>query len=170
MRHTSLQIQHILRESSAPVPERFVWFERLAPRGGIIRYGLVGCFNTLIFALFIAILTLIFGVERQDSNLWTLIWGISWFISGVLAHWIHRKFTFKPSTKLTYSVSTGAPVYVIALFGSSATFGLLVEFTKLWVPLLGLANVALWGLFQWALNRTLIFRHDRAVRWEKEQE
>ena len=36
MRRTSLQIQHIPRESSASVPERFVWFDRLAPRGGII--------------------------------------------------------------------------------------------------------------------------------------
>lgn len=170
MRCTSLQTQHILRESSAPVSEQAGWFERLAPRGGIIRYGLVGCFNTLFFAVLIAILTFIFRVERQDSSLWTLIWGVSWFISGVLAHWIHRKFTFKPSTKLTYSVSTGAPVYVIALLGSSVTFGLLVEFTKLWVPLLGLVNVGLWGFFQWVLNRTLIFRHDRAVRWEKEQE
>ena len=170
MRHTSLQIQNILRESSSSVAEQSGWFERLAPRGGIIRYGLVGCFNTLFFAVLIAIFTFIFGVERQDSSLWTLIWGISWFISGVLAHWIHRKFTFKPSTNLTYSVSTGTPVYVIALFGSSATFGLLVEFTKLWVPLLGLVNVGLWGFFQWVLNRTLIFRHDRAVRWEKEQE
>ena len=170
MRDTSLQIQHILRESSASMALHSGWFQRLAPPGGIIRYGLVGCFNTLFFALLIAVSSFIFAVERQDSSLWTLIWGISWFISGVLAHWIHRKFTFKPSTKLTYSVSTGAPVYVIALFGSSATFGLLVEFTSLWVPLLGIVNVGLWGLFQWALNRTLIFRHDRAVRWEREQE
>ena len=57
-----------------------------------------------------------------------------------------------------------------SFIGSSATFGLILEFTTWYIWFITAINTGAWGITQWVLNRTVIFRHDRAVRMARAQE
>jgi len=146
------------------------WFDGLAPRGSLLRYAASGLFNTGIFALMLVALGWLGDVTREESEAWAVVWGISWMASSVVAHGVHRAFTFMPSTNLAYSASTALPIYAMAFLGSSATFGLILEFTVWYLWFATVVNTGAWGLTQWVLNRTVIFRHDRAVRLARAQE
>ena len=110
------------------------------------------------------------GVTRDQSEAWAVVWGIAWMGSSVVAHFVHREFTFLPSTNLAYSASTALPIYTLAFLGSSATFGLFLEFTTWYIWFITTINTGAWGITQWLMNRTVIFRHDRAVRMARAQE
>jgi len=147
-----------------------MWFNRLAPRGSLLRYGVAGLFNTAVFAVLLVALGWLGDVTRDQSEAWAVVWGIAWMGSSGVAHWVHRVFSFTPSTKLTYSMSTALPIYTLAFIGSSATFGVILEFTAWYLWFVTLLNTGAWGITQWLLNRTVIFRHDRAVRLARAQE
>ena len=87
------------------------WFDRLAPKGSLGRYAVAGVFNTAIFAVMLVMLGWAGGVTREQSEAWAVVWGIAWMCSSVVAHMVHREFTFLPSTNLTYSASTALPIY-----------------------------------------------------------
>ncbi len=146
------------------------WFDRLAPKGSLGRYAVAGVFNTAIFAVMLVVLGWAGGVTREQSEAWAVVWGIAWMGSSIVAHWVHRGFSFIPSTKITYSLSTALPIYTLSFIGSSATFGLILEFTTWYLWFITAINTGAWGITQWLLNRTVIFRHDRAVRMARAQE
>ena len=146
------------------------WFSRLAPHGSLLRYGVAGVFNTAVFAVMLVVLGWMGGVTRDQSEAWAVVWGIAWMGSSIVAHWVHRVFSFTPSTNLAYSLSTALPIYTLSFIGSSATFGLILEFTTWYIWFITVINTGAWGITQWLLNRTVIFRHDRAVRLARAQE
>ena len=81
-----------------------------------------------------------------------------------------QRIRFTPSTNLAYSLSTALPIYTLSFLGSSTTFGLILEFTTWYIWFVTVINTGAWGITQWLLNRTVIFRHDRAVRMARAQE
>ena len=86
------------------------WFDRLAPRGSLGRYAVAGVFNTAVFAVMLVVLGWAGGVTREQSEAWAVVWGIAWMGSSIVAHWVHRGFSFIPSTKIAYSLSTALPI------------------------------------------------------------
>lgn len=133
--------------------DRFAWLDRYAPRGSILRFGLAGGFNSLVFFMMWEALMLIF--TAIDVR-W--LWGLSWGATGIMAHFVHRAFTFDKRRPLKVTLPTSVPVYVGSLVGSSLTIGWMAEQAPDWLRFLGVVNTLVWGLLIWATMRVVVFR------------
>ena len=91
-----------------------------------------------------------------------LLWGLCWGATGVLAHLVHRWFTFDDRKPVTWTLSTAIPVYSLSLVGSSVTIGWMVEFSNGDVRMLGIVNLLAWGIIVWLMMRMLVFQYSTA--------
>ena len=135
----------------------FSWLDPWAPRGSVQRFAIAGGFNSGLFWLMWEIsLVLPINVDLR------VLWGIAWGLTGIMAHFVHRSFTFDNhrSVKLTFSASV--PVYIASLAGSSFAIGVLAAMAPQWLRMLGLLNMAVWGLLIWATMRVFVFRFEPA--------
>ena len=131
---------------------------RVAPRGSLIRFGVAGGFNSAVFlgawtvsmALFPA-----FDVR--------VLWGVFWGLTGVLAHFVHRWFTFSDHKSVAWTLSAALPVYVFSLVGSSTTIGWLSAAYPGHVVWLGVANTLAWGVLIWAMMRAWVFQFENTT-------
>jgi len=135
-------------------PERFAWLEPYAPRGSILRFGLAGGFNSAVFFLMWEALMLLF--TAADVR---VLWGLAWGCTGIMAHFVHRAFTFDKRRPVKVTLPTSVPVYIGSLVGSSLTIGWMAEQAPDWLRLLGVMNTLAWGLFIWATMRVVVFRY-----------
>ena len=72
------------------------------------------------------------GVTREQSEAWAVVWGIAWMGSSIVAHWVHRGFSFIPSTKIAYSLSTALPIHPF-LHRLLSDLRLILEFTTWYI-------------------------------------
>jgi hypothetical protein len=132
---------------------RQVVFERLAPRGSLIRFGIAGAFNSSIFFVGWTVTMVLF--TSVDVR---VLWGIAWGVTGVLAHFVHRAFTFDDHMPLSWTLPTAVPVYIGSLVGSSLSLGWLDEAFPKAIHWMGVVNMLVWGLMIWATMRLVVFR------------
>jgi hypothetical protein len=78
--------------------------------------------------------------------------------SSIIAHFVHRVFTFDGRRNLRTTVLGAVSVYAVGMMGSTLTFDtMLTMFDHLPIRLLFFINIAVWGLFTWASMRWLVF-------------
>lgn len=129
-------------------------FERLAPRGSLIRFGMAGAFNSSIFFVGWAVSMVLFA--SVDVR---VLWGIAWGVTGVLAHFVHRAFTFDDHLPLSWTLPTAVPVYIGSLVGSSLTLGWLDAGFPEAIHWMGVVNMLAWGVMIWATMRLVVFQY-----------
>ena len=88
-----------------------------------------------------------------------ILWGICWGVTGVLAHFVHRWFTFDDRKPVVWTLFTAVPVYFTSLVGSSITIGWLSTTYATDVRLMGLFNLLGWGVIVWLLMRLFVFQY-----------
>ena len=130
------------------------WLDDRIPRGSIVRFSLAGGFNSFIFYVFWAALIALL----TDADV-RILWGVCWGVTGVLAHFVHRWFTFDDRKSVKWTLSTAVPVYVASLVGSSMSIGWLSTAYTTDVRLMGLLNLLAWGLIVWLLMRLFVFQY-----------
>ena len=128
-------------------------YTRLAPRGSLGRFGLAGAFNSGVF--YVAWTTSMFLLPNVDIR---ILWGIFWGLTGILAHFVHRWYTFDNHKSLAWTLPAAIPVYIGSLVGSSLTIGWLSDRYPGQVEWFGIPNLLLWGVLIWLTMRIFVFQ------------
>ena len=129
-----------------------VLHERLAPRGSLGRFALAGAFNSSVF--YITWTASMYFLPEVDIR---ILWGTFWGLTGVMAHFIHRWYTFDNHKSLAWTFPAAIPVYVGSLVGSSLTIGWLSEQYPGPIEWLGFPNMLCWGVIIWLSMRIFVF-------------
>jgi len=129
-------------------------FQRFAPRGSLIRFGLAGGFNSGIFFTTWTVSMLMF--PSVDVR---LLWGLFWGLTGVMGHFVHRWFTFDDRKPVSWTLPTAVPVYVGSLVGSSITIGWLSSAFPNLLHFMGIVNLLGWGVLIWLAMRMVVFQY-----------
>ena len=87
-----------------------------------------------------------------------ILWGVFWGLTGVMAHFIHRWYTFGNHKPLAWTLPTAIPVYVGSLIGSSLTIGWLSERYPNQIEWMGIPNMMCWGVIIWLSMRIFVFQ------------
>jgi len=125
------------------------------PRGTLQRFGIAGGFNTFIFWIIWETLRLspLYDVAGE-----TVLWSLSWLASSVVAHFVHRRFTFDGRRNVRTTVLGAISVYAVGMMGSTLSFDVMLDLlTTFPIRLLFLVNIGIWGLFTWASMRWFVF-------------
>ena len=126
---------------------------QLAPRGSLGRFALAGAFNSGVF--YAAWTISMFLLPDVDVR---ILWGVFWGLTGVMAHFIHRWYTFDNHKPLAWTLPTAIPVYVGSLVGSSLTIGWLSERYPNQIEWMGIPNMMCWGVIIWLSMRIFVFQ------------
>ena len=125
------------------------------PRGTLQRFGIAGGFNTFIFWIIWEILRL---SPLYDASGETVLWSLSWLASSIVAHFVHRKFTFDGRRNVRTTVLGAISVYAVGMMGSTLSFDVMLDLLSTFpIRLLFLLNIGIWGLFTWASMRWFVF-------------
>lgn len=125
------------------------------PRGTLQRFGIAGGFNTFIFWIIWETLRL---SPLYDSTGETTLWSLSWLASSIVAHYVHRMFTFDGRRNVRTTVLGAISVYAVGMMGSTLSFDIMLDLlTAFPIRLLFLLNIGIWGLFTWASMRWFVF-------------
>ena len=84
-------------------------FNRLVPRGSLQRFALAGGFNSGVFFLLWEFLRLFLS---DDSTGIRIAWGVAWGTTGLMAHFVHRWFTFDNRKSLQWTIGASFGTYV----------------------------------------------------------
>ena len=85
--------------------DAMAWLDERVPRGSLVRFSVAGGFNSLIFYLtWVVLLATFAGTDVR------LLWGACWGATGVLAHYVHRWFTFDNRKPVSWTLPTAVPV------------------------------------------------------------
>ena len=115
------------------------------PRGTLQRFGIAGGFNTFIFWIIWELLRISPIYELLNE---TLLWSLSWFASSIIAHFVHRAFTFDGRRNVRTTVLGAISVYAVGMMGSTLTFDIMLDLlSHLPIRLLFLVNIGIWGVF-----------------------
>ena len=126
---------------------------RFAPRGSLGRFALAGAFNSGVF--YASWTISMFLLPDVDVR---ILWGTFWGLTGVMAHFVHRWYTFDNHKPLTWTLPAAIPVYVGSLVGSSMTIGWLSEKYPNQIEWMGLPNMLCWGVLIWLTMRVFVFQ------------
>ncbi len=125
------------------------------PRGTLQRFGIAGGFNTFLFWIIWETLRL---SPLYDAAGETVLWSLSWLASSVVAHFVHRRFTFDGRRNVRTTVLGAISVYAVGMMGSTLSFDAMLNLlTTFPIRLLFLLNIGIWGLFTWASMRWFVF-------------
>ena len=125
------------------------------PRRTLQRFGIAGGFNTFIFWIIWETLRL---SPLYDAAGETVLWSLSWLASSVVAHFVHRRFTFDGRRNVRTTVLGAISVYAVGMMGSTLSFDVMLDLlTTFPIRLLFLLNIGIWGLFTWASMRWFVF-------------
>ena len=138
---------------------------QLAPRGSLGRFALAGAFNSAVF--YIAWTGSMALLPEVDVR---ILWGTFWGITGVLAHFVHRWYTFDNHKSLAWTLPAAIPVYVGSLVGSSMTIGWLSDRYPDQIEWMGLPNMLCWGILIWLTMRVFVFQFTPHVSQEDHTE
>jgi len=124
------------------------------PRGTLQRFGIAGGFNTFLFWIIWELLrsTILLDIVNE-----TAIWSISWAMSSLSAHYVHRFFTFDGRKNVKNTVMGALSVYAFGMAGSTLSFDALLSMTSAPIRLIFLVNMLGWGLFTWSTMRWFVF-------------
>ena len=112
-------------------------------------------FNTFIFWIIWETLRL---SPLYDAAGETVLWSLSWLASSVVAHFVHRRFTFDGRRNVRTTVLGAISVYAVGMMGSTLSFDVMLDLlTTFPIRLLFLLNIGIWGLFTWASMRWFVF-------------
>lgn len=129
------------------------------PRGTLQRFGIAGGFNTFIFWIIWELLRI---SPVYDALNETLLWSLSWFGSSIVAHFVHRVFTFDGRRNVRTTVLGAISVYAVGMMGSTLTFDIMLDLlSHLPIRLLFLVNIGIWGIFTWASMRWFVFGYSK---------
>ena len=126
---------------------------RFAPRGSLARFALAGAFNSGVF--YASWTISMFLLPDVDVR---ILWGTFWGLTGVMAHFVHRLYTFDNHKSLAWTLPAAIPVYVGSLVGSSMTIGWLSERYPGQIEWMGLPNMLCWGVLIWLTMRVFVFQ------------
>ena len=132
---------------------------RFAPRGSLGRVALAGAFNSGVF--YASWTISMFLLPDVDVR---LLWGVFWGLTGVMAHFIHRWYTFDNHKPLAWTLPAAIPVYVGSLVGSSMTIGWLSERYPGQIEWMGLPNMLCWGVLIWLTMRIFVFQFSPSIQ------
>ena len=132
---------------------------RFAPRGSLGRFALAGAFNSGVF--YASWTISMFLLPDVDVR---LLWGVFWGLTGVMAHFIHRWYTFDNHKPLAWTLPAAIPVYVGSLVGSSMTIGWLSERYPGQIEWMGLPNMLCWGVLIWLTMRIFVFQFSPSIQ------
>ncbi|HJL96971.1 MAG TPA: hypothetical protein QF401_02355 [Candidatus Poseidoniaceae archaeon] len=124
------------------------------PRGTLQRFGIAGGFNTFLFWIIWELLrsTILLDIVNE-----TAIWSISWAMSSLSAHYVHRFFTFDGRKNVKNTIMGALSVYAFGMAGSTLSFDALLSMTSAPIRLIFLVNMLGWGLFTWSTMRWFVF-------------
>lgn len=124
------------------------------PRGTLQRFGIAGGFNTFLFWIIWEILrsTILLDILNE-----TAIWSISWAMSSLSAHYVHRFFTFDGRKNVKNTIMGALSVYAFGMAGSTLSYDALLSMTSAPIRLVFLVNMLGWGLFTWSTMRWFVF-------------
>ena len=88
-----------------------------------------------------------------------ILWGTAWGLTGVMAHFVHRAYTFDSRKPVKWTFATSIPTYVISLVGSSFTIGELSGMYPTNLRELSVLNMLAWGFIVWLTMRVLVFQY-----------
>lgn len=131
-------------------------FNRLVPRGSLLRFGLAGGFNSSVFFLLWEFLRLFLS---DDSTGIRIAWGLAWGATGLMAHFVHRWFTFDKRKSIQWTIGAAFGTYIFSLIGSTYTIGLFASQPEETLRWLGVANLLAWGVVIWAIMRRFVFQY-----------
>ena len=143
--------------------DAMTWLDERVPRGSLIRFSIAGGFNSIVFYLIWVLLLAMFA--GGDVR---LLWAACWGTTSVLAHYVHRWFTFDDRKPVSWTLSTAVPVYFISLGGSTLTIGWLSDSFSGDVRVLGMVNLVAWGVMLWLLLRLLVFQYSPTAHASQE--
>ena len=124
------------------------------PRGTSQRFGIAGGFNTFLFWVIWEILRSTFLLDLLNE---TAMWSISWAISSIFAHFVHRTFTFDGRKNVKNTILGALSVYAFGMAGSTLSYDALITLFDVPIRLIFLINMLGWGLFTWATMRWFVF-------------
>jgi len=124
------------------------------PRGTLQRFGIAGGFNTFLFWIVWEFLRSTFLLDTLNE---TAMWSISWGISCIVAHFVHRQFTFDKRRNVKTTMLGALSVYAFGMAGSTLTYDVLFQTLEVPIRLIFLMNMLGWGLFTWAAMRWFVF-------------
>ena len=126
---------------------------RFAPRGSLGRFALAGAFNSGVF--YVTWTISMFLLPDVDIR---ILWGTFWGLTGIMAHFVHRWYTFDNHKPLAWTLPTAIPVYIGSLVGSSLTIGWLSERYPNQIEWMGIPNMMCWGVIIWLSMRIFVFQ------------
>jgi putative flippase GtrA len=124
------------------------------PRGTLQRFGIAGGFNTFLFWIIWEILRSTIFLDILNE---TAIWSISWAMSSLSAHYVHRFFTFDGRKNVKNTIMGALSVYAFGMAGSTLSYDALLSMTSAPIRLVFLVNMLGWGLFTWSTMRWFVF-------------
>jgi putative flippase GtrA len=124
------------------------------PRGTLQRFGIAGGFNTFLFWIIWELLRSTILLDLLNE---TAIWSISWAMSSLSAHYVHRFFTFDGRKNVKNTIMGALSVYAFGMAGSTLSYDALLSMTSAPIRLIFLVNMLCWGLFTWATMRWFVF-------------
>ncbi len=130
---------------------------QLAPRGTIRRFASAGAINTLLFWIFWEVLRLSPALELLSE---TGVWAAAWVMSCTIAHFTHRYFTFDGRKDIKTTMLGAFGVYAIGGVLSTLSYEYLVSNLDLFIRIIFVINMLIWGLFTWASMRWFVFEYD----------
>ena len=98
-----------------------------------------------------------------------ILWGVCWGVTGVLAHFVHRWFTFDKRRSVRWTLPTSIPVYGSSLVGSSITIGWLSSSFPGQLRLMGIVNLLVWGVAIWLMMRLFVFQFTSTAHASQER-
>ena len=87
-----------------------------------------------------------------------ILWGTFWGLTGIMAHFVHRWYTFDNHKSLRWTLPTAIPVYLASMYGSSVTIGWLEGEFPEQIVWLGIPNLLFWGVIIWLTMRIFVFQ------------
>tara|TARA_B100000902_G_C26466940_1_gene508237 strand:- start:69 stop:518 length:450 start_codon:yes stop_codon:yes gene_type:complete len=131
-------------------------FSNAVPRGSLLRFGLAGAFNSLIFFILWELLRFFTSNDKTSIQ---FTWGVAWALASFLAHFVHRWFTFDKRKSVQWTIGSSTIAYAFSLTGSTYTIGLAATQNSGTLRMLGILNMLVWGLIIWAIMRMLVFQY-----------
>lgn len=131
-------------------------FSNAVPRGSLLRFGLAGAFNSLIFFILWELLRFFTSNDKASIQ---FAWGVAWALASFLAHFVHRWFTFDKRKSVQWTIGSSTIAYAFSLTGSTYTIGLAATQNSGTLRMLGILNMLVWGLIIWAIMRLLVFQY-----------